>query len=124
MARRRHSATGCPNTMTITPAQQRRGAADYPKRAVLGTMIVLAVIGLLSSLRIAAIEATVPKSLRFDALRPFNPQASDAGALISPGALKPWIVDKTLVHPAHARCAAARKQAISRRDVFALSAAK
>jgi TPR repeat protein len=94
------------------------------KRAVPALAVLLSVIGIISSFRTLAVEATVPHSLSFDDLRLFDSQqAHDHSAFLEPDAIADWISDRSFVHQQYARCTEEKYQAITRKDLSAVRGA-
>jgi hypothetical protein len=89
------------------------------RRAVLLVAILVAVVGLISSLRILVVEATFPSSLRFDKLRliTLHRLSRIEPSLVSVEAAKYWINDKAISQLEYARCTVRRRNAIGGRDV-------
>jgi TPR repeat protein len=75
------------------------------KRVVLAITLCLGFVALLSSLRILAVESTVPRSLILDKVRLFAiSHPHYLSSFVRPEAVDGWISDKTFVHQQYLTC--------------------
>jgi TPR repeat protein len=91
------------------------------KRAVLVITLFLCLVGLISSLRILAVESTVPRSLILNKLRLFGvSQARYLSSYVRPEALNGWISDRNFVHQQYLACSRERNDANAGDDLLTM----